>query len=584
MLKWTTKYSPNFEEIRGVAFGAKTYVAVGDNNTLLYSADATNWMPASLPPGKSYNLRGVEFAFGQFFAVGNLANGGQSVLLISNNGRSWTDASEEFKYTMAYGTPERISAVDSSFSLSSGGAQAVFVLTANGHIAMTTDGVRWTNTPLGYSTALALDSQVYGRNAYQWDSLTVSVYTGMLNRFRSSLPQDLSCIVLGNQTYVGVGPGRRLAYSSTTSNFTYTTAPAIADYTGVAFGQDMFVAVGTNGTVVVSYDLGRSWRTARAANLAKVTLNGVRYVGNRFIAYGGGRIVTGQPINKRNWSAASLPSGAHAINGLASNGKIIVAVGGKGQILYSSTGTSWSKAPPTTSRDLYRVVYDPATKAFYATGANGTLLRSTNGRRWQPIDTPGSGYYSGVARAGKMLIALGGTKKQFLQSLDGKKWTAVTETLIDFGGSILGDGSAAYVFGPSGKFLIKRGKAKNWVSVRGASTVFTDLTFSNKSIFATAANGRLFSTSQAKPGTWKSVDTRTTGWLLGIAANAAAARQIAAVGQFGLVYSQPKAGQWRLEMLEHGTPQLSDVIKFKNNWVVAGARGARGYIGHTKQN
>jgi photosystem II stability/assembly factor-like uncharacterized protein len=148
---------------------------------------------------------------------------------------------------------------------------------------------------------------------------------------------------------------------------------------------------------------------------------------------------------------------------------------------------------------------------------------------------------------------------------------------------VLGDGSAAYVFGPSGKLLIKRGNAKNWSVSKGAPVSLSDLTIASKTIFATGANGRLFSTSQAKPGTWKSVDTMTSGALNGIAPNAAAAKQVAAVGQYGLVYSEPARGKWRLEMLGEGAPELQAIIKFKNRWVVAGAQGGQAFISHTDE-
>lgn len=586
MIHWNTKSVPNFEEIRDAAYGNDTYVAVGDNNTVLYSADGTNWNNGNLPPGLGCDLNAVEFAFGQFFAGGKKSDATGLVLLISIDGVNWDEISDGFERDAAFQPKEIL-----SLRFGRSGPTPLLLAVYRGTmsepiIRATIDGVNWTPSSnwsygsLPFSDGSAI--YVLTSGGFNWARIDWKynwLWTNVVG-----FPRDLRHFARGNGVYVGVGPGRKLAYSATANSFTSVASPVIADFTGVAFGRDLFVAVGTVGAVVVSYDRGRSWRRASVSGLQSVSLNGVRYVGGRFITYGGGRIITGQPINKRDWSTASLPSGAKPVTSLASDGMTIVAVGIGGQILYSTTGASWSKAAPVTSRDLYRVVYDARTKAFYATGASGTLLRSTNGRSWQTIKTPGSGYYDGVARAGKTLIAFGGTQGQFLQSSDGKRWTIGRETSLKFFGSIVGDGSTAYVFGPSGNLLIKRGNSKNWSISKGASVSLNDLTIANKTIFATGANGRLFSTSQSRPRTWKSLDTRTSGALNGIAPNAEAAKQVAAVGQYGLVYSEPSRGIWRLEMLGSGAPVLDAIIKFKNRWVVAGGLGSSAFISHTQQN
>jgi hypothetical protein len=599
MIKWTTKSVPNFDEVRDAAYGNETYVAVGDNNTLLYSNDGLNWSLGDLPPGLTCNLKSVAFAFGQFFAGGSTQSG-SGVLLGSMDGVSWSDITNEFLST----AQEKSAGFPALASGIAGGKEVLAAAVKRpgswgDAIALSGNGSVWKSSGYSYSSErFFVDSNgsisllySYSNGEYAaWSKVSAdsSGYPSLSSwSSEMTLSRALVSHAVGNSTYVGVGPQRKLAYyakSSWSVSPAYVSSPAICDYTGVAFGRDTFVAVGTSGAVVLSYDLGRSWRRASVSGLQSVNLNGIRYVGDLFIAYGGGRIITGQPLSKREWSTADVPSGAKPVTSLASNGQRMVAVGDGGQIFYSATGASWSKAAPATSRDLYRVVYDAPTRAFYATGAYGTLLRSANGVSWQTIKTPGSGYYNGVGRAGSLLFAAGGTAREFLQSRDGKTWTTGKETLINFSGTILGDGGAVYVFGPSGKLLIKSGNAKNWLVGKGAASPLSDLTVSNRTIFATATNGRLFSTSQAKPGTWKSVDTRTSGALNGIAPNSGPAKQVAAVGQYGLVYSEPARGKWRLEMLGEGAPELEAIIKFKNRWVVAGAQGGQAFIGHTDEN
>lgn len=598
MINWTSRYAPNFVEIREVTFGQGLYVAVGDESTVIHSSDGINWQNGNLPPGLSCNLKTVAYAFGQFYAGGVNLNTNQGVLLASIDGIAWADVTYEFLSTADSASGNFASLVSGSI----GGMEylAAVVKRPNDYgdaIAVTPNGSIWRDSGYGsrfHHFSINREGAIYVLSSnssgyWTWLQLGVDSYgdpdfSGFMGTtFRFST--QLRHYAYGNATYVGADSARKLAYASSSSSlaFTYATSPLIADYTGVAFGRDTFVAVGSNGAVVASYDLGRKWNAVTNLGLQQITLNGVRYVGGKFIVYGGGRIVTGTPINKRSWETANLPSGAKSITSIASNGQRIVAVGKGGQILYSSTGANWSKALPATSKDLYKVVYDSPTKSFYATGAYGTLLRSSNGVRWFAVKTSKSGYYEGVARAGRFLLTAGGARGEFLQSSDGKSWSPVKESQINFAGKILGDGSAAYVFGPSRKFLVKRGNSKNWTVTRGPATTISTLTMVDKTIYAAAGNGRLLTTSRAKPGTWRSFDTKTSRPLLGIATNSAAAKQIAAVGEGGLVYSEPGKGRWRLEMIGGGKPVLNDVLRFKNKWIVAGASGNSAFIGHTDE-
>jgi len=91
----------------------------------------------------------------------------------------------------------------------------------------------------------------------------------------------------------------------------------------------------------------------------------------------------------RKWSAATLPSQSTSeINSIATDGKNAVAVGYNGQILLSSNGKTWSKVSSGTTSSLYSVDYDSKTKAFYVSGGDGVLLRSSNGLKWESINHP----------------------------------------------------------------------------------------------------------------------------------------------------------------------------------------------------
>ena len=585
MINWTTTSVPGFKEVRDSAYGNRTYVVVGDSNTVLYSVDGINWLPANTPQNLTCDLLSIDFAFGQFFAVGKKTNASEGVLLISIDGKNWYDGNVKISDSYDFRKPSKINKIafgnykgnfynynDVLFMDYSVGADKLF--------AYTKDGIKWIEMEdifaSDISTMESLGGSIYFKSKF--------LYDGWGNSFQGNnlFQVDIDYASYGNGIYVGAGAGRKLAYSSG-KNISYVASPVITDFTDVTFGRDMFAASGTNGALVVSYDLGRSWSVASIPNLQSVTLNGIRFVGDCFISYGGGRIITGVPTQKRSWQVSSMPSDPKPITSIATNGRIVVAVGNSGQILYSKTGTNWSKARPATSRDLYRVIHDTKTKMFFATGANATLLRSSNGIKWQAVRTSGSGYYDGVARAGDLLFAAGGDRGKFIFSKNGRTWQEGRESLLAFGLSILGDGSSAYVFGPAGQFLTRSKTSSNWRNRGGPNAGVNDLSIWKKTIYVAGGDGNLYSTKQSKPGKWKSHKTYTVAGLYGMVNNADSARQLAAVGELGLVYSQPAAGKWRLEMLQEGAPVLMDILKFKRTWIVAGNIGKNGYVATTNQ-
>jgi photosystem II stability/assembly factor-like uncharacterized protein len=595
MINWTSNYAPDYAEIREVAYGNGLYVAVGDNNAMFYSGDGVNWQNGSLPAGASYQLKAVAYAFGQFFAGGAQSTGGKGVLLISIDGVEWTDITAEFP------SDDILSSVNELFAASPGGQESLLAC-ANfssgsydyeNRVFVTPDGTSWAPSSAYYGTSargfFQDGSSVIGISSgyyVSWGKLTSSS-SGTSFSSLSGFPTALGKFAFGNRTYVGVGSARKLAYftSGVSTAFTYATSPLVSDYTGIAFGRDTFVAVGSNGAVVISYDLGRKWHAVTGLELQQVTMNGVRFVGGKFIAFGGSRIVTGEPINKRFWQASTLPNGTPTLSGIATNGQDLVAVGAKGYILHSTDGITWQRTAPVTSRSLNRVDYDSATKTFYATGENGTLLRSGNGRNWTAASSGYSGYLQGVGRSGGRLIAGGGTSGAFIFSADGRQWRTGNTSLLNFGRSISDAGNGqVFAYGASGRVARTSNGGVAWQGISApANTTLYDMTVYSKNIFLAGGNGSLYRAPLNNPSAWTPVSTWTILPFLGLPRNAQAAGQLAAVGLFGAVYSQPSSGGWRLELLDEGAPVLTDIVKHRGRWVIVGTSGENGYAATTTE-
>ena|SRR5437867_12694095 len=81
---WITRNSGASANLWGIAFGNNSFVAVGDQGTVLASQDGVNWWNSRVS-GVAQTLRGVTYGGNQFVACGD---GG--TLLTSTNGLVWT--------------------------------------------------------------------------------------------------------------------------------------------------------------------------------------------------------------------------------------------------------------------------------------------------------------------------------------------------------------------------------------------------------------------------------------------------------------------------------------------------------------
>lgn len=596
MLTWATFNAPAYAEIRDVAFGVNRYVAVGDASTVCYLNGVT-WVNGKLPAGLSCDLTAVEFAFGKFYAGGKNNATQKGVLLMSFDGINWSDISSLF--------PE--SDYKQILHLCAGLIAGTPTLTAtylrggywnDYQLRYTINGTAWSGGFYGGVNPFSNGSFIYYNDKVSptdtsyndWKQLKWSTSSTGLEYFSTYFPDSFNAFAGGSGGFfVGVGDGMQLVYGSNTNNgFTYAVSPALADYNGVAFGKDMFVAVGTFGTVVVSYDLGRKWNQVTTLPIQQITLNGVSFVGDKFIAYGGGRIVMGTPANKRNWTVSPLPNGTAIINDIASDGTILVAVGNAGQIHYSTTGLSWTKAAPVTPQTLNRVDYDPPTKTFYATGAAGTLLRSTNGYNWTATTTGQSGNLRGVGRSMGKLVAGGDANGIFISSPNGVQWTTVSgASVLNFGRTVSDTGAnQIFAYGAYGRVARSTNGGSVWqdLPTPSGTASLNDMTVYGGYIHLAGSQGELYRTLQSSPWSWTTVDTKTSLAFYGLPRNAQTASQLAAVGQKGLIYSQPSTGVWRLEMIGSGGPTLKAIVKHGNRWVVAGSLGSAGYVSTTTEN
>lgn len=161
----------------------------------------------------------------------------------------------------------------------------------------------------------------------------------------------------------------------------------------VAYGNGMFVAVGSQGTILSSPE-GTNW-TARSSGTLH-NLKGITFGNGMFVAVGG------------TWDSFGVPRGS--------------------VILTSPDGLTWiSRISTGTGPDLLSVAY--GSSSFAAVGSLGLVMYSPDGITWSSINPIAFFTWQGITWSKGIFVAGGGSGPKMITSPDGLGWT---ERAIDF--------------------------------------------------------------------------------------------------------------------------------------------------------
>ena len=198
-LNWSASTAAS-QALKGVAFGAGKFVAVGEAGLIQTSTDGSSWTVR--PAGTGNPLNGVMYGGGQFVAVGNAGT-----ILTSVDGVTWS-----FRPAGASGSSNNLT------SAVYGNGQ--FVAVGNGILA-SADGVTWTQR-----IAASGDGTNYYAVTYH----------------------------LGQYVAVGTSASAQGAILSSSDGINWATHnPGVASILrGVSYGSNRFVVLGDNGTVLAS--------------------------------------------------------------------------------------------------------------------------------------------------------------------------------------------------------------------------------------------------------------------------------------------------------------------------------------------
>jgi len=243
--------------------------------------------------------------------------------------------------------------------------------------------------------------------------------------------RGLTSIAFGKETFVAVGTDGKILTSFDSIRWVSRTTPVDGKdifLSSVIFANNTFVAVGAKGTILISPD-GFTWRKASGGTGGRDEnhvrkLRCVTFGNGKFVAVGGyGLIMTSDDGTK--WKKRRLP--IPPLYGVTFGNRIFIAVGEYGTVLTSSDGNSWNQQPYLDTPWLMCVTYGNG--AFVAAG--GGIFTSPDGIVWTPASPvyPITGWFWGVIFANNTFVVVGGDDG-IMTSPDGSTWTAVKSAIM----------------------------------------------------------------------------------------------------------------------------------------------------------
>jgi photosystem II stability/assembly factor-like uncharacterized protein len=226
-------------------------------------------------------------------------------------------------------------------------------------------------------------------------------------------------------------------YAAPLDSWTLRTSNTTNQLRECIYGNNTFMCVGLNGTIVTSPDGATPWTVRRTGT---ENFGGVAYGNGKFVVVGYGPTVLTSP-DGISWTPQTVPTTENLERVGFGNG-VFIAVGDKRAILSSSDGINWTLRQFSGANPEYGITYGNG--VWIAVGRNARIWRSAdNGVTWcriWPLWSPACGptdpiiptgalngnpEFRRVAFGNNLFIAVG-DQSTIMTSPDGLYWTKRT--------------------------------------------------------------------------------------------------------------------------------------------------------------
>ena len=210
--------------------------------------------------------------------------------------------------------------------------------------------------------------------------------------------------------------------------WTYNAIGAAPDLRDVAYGSNLFVAVGSSAVIYSSPD-AITW-TLRTSPITP-SYSDISYANGRFVAVGSATGTAPSPVvysdDGINWFAPTTPfSGSH--RGIAYGNGVWIAVGTGVVSISSDNAVTWATTSFPSLGISTGVTF--ANGLFCIVGSSGNIVTTVNGSSLSFVSVPASGVLVDIAFGNQTFVALDANGQIFI-STDALTWTLTRAN--DFG-------------------------------------------------------------------------------------------------------------------------------------------------------
>jgi len=325
-------------------------------------------------------------------------------------------------------------------------------------------------------------------------------------------------------------------FRNSDAGYTPTTGGRTSRYNAIAFGNDVYVAIGTEGATLISPD-AESWTPTYTGTT--VTLNDICFGNGKFLAVGASGVVLTsadgivwtQSLNAIYVTLSSVVYATGAINKF-------FAVSTLGTIVTSVTGVDWEIVDTPPYDGFFAIDYED--NLLVIAGSAGTILTSEDGEIWDEQTTPTNNDLKSVKYVNDRWIAAG-VHSTILYSMDAVTWEYGYSDAFT---SAATDGDTWVLVGYGG--VIYNTTASPTIRTSNTSNNLNDIIYVTGSdrFVAVGENGTIL-TSTDGGLTWTIRTSNTSNNLNSIAHNDTTGKYVV-VGNAGTVLTSVNSTVWTL--------------------------------------